>query len=322
VGISLAAKRGILFKEATFLETMAKSDMLALDKTGTITEGKPSVVDAILEEGFDPELLYAVVESSNHPVSRGIKAYLEKSYENISPKSIEQIHALQAKGVEATYQGKRVLGGNARLLAEYGIELDFKSEHTLFAFTIGDHVVARFGLRDKIRPGAKEAIDAIKKMGIRVVMLTGDHPQSAQTIAEEVGIEEVHARLLPQEKAALIDRFHEEGHIVVMAGDGINDAIALARSDIAIAMGNGADVAISVSDVVLLDESPLSLHSAFRISGRTFRAVKENLAFSLLYNLIAVPLAVAGYVNPLIAALSMSLSSLVVVGNSLRIRRG
>ena len=321
VGISLAAKWGILFKEATFLETMAKSDLLALDKTGTITEGKPSVVDAILEEGFDPALLYAIVESSKHPVSQGIKAYLEENYEKLSPKSIEQIHVLQAKGIEATYQGKRVLGGNARLLAEYGIEPGFKSEHTLFAFAIGDHVVARFGLRDKVRPGAKEAIDAIKKMGIRVVMLTGDHLQSAQTIAEEVGIEEVHSRLLPQEKAALIDRFHEEGHIVVMAGDGINDAIALARSDIAIAMGNGADVAISVSDVVLLDESPMSLRSAFMISRRTFRAVKENLAFSLLYNLIAIPLAVAGYVNPLIAALSMSLSSLVVVGNSLRIKR-
>ena len=321
VGISLAAKRGILFKEATFLETMAKSDLLALDKTGTITEGKPSVVDAILGEGFDPALLYAVVESSNHPVSQGIKTYLEENYEKLSPKSIEQIHVLQAKGIKATYQGKRVLGGNARLLTEYGIEPGFKSDHTLFAFAIGDHVVARFGLRDKVRPGAKEAIAAIQKMGIRVVMLTGDHPQSAQTIAEEVGIEEMYARLLPQEKADLIDRFHEEGHIVVMAGDGINDAIALARSDIAIAMGNGADVAISVSDVVLLDESPMSLYSAFRISRRTFRAVKENLAFSLLYNLIAVPLAVAGYVNPLIAALSMSLSSLVVVGNSLRIKR-
>jgi Cu+-exporting ATPase len=321
VGISLAAKRGILFKEATFLETMAKSDLLALDKTGTLTEGKPSVIDVTYYQDFDPSVLYALVSTSTHPVSQGIKRYLEENHEVLNSKPLEQIHAHQAKGTEAMYQGKRLLGGNALLLSEYGISLPDEHEHTLFAFAIDDEIVALFKLKDRVRPGAREAISAIQKMGIRVVMLTGDHEQSAHAIAQEVGIEEIHARLLPQDKAALIEQFHQEGHIVVMAGDGINDAIALALSDIAIAMGNGADVAISVSDVVLLDESPSSLKDAFRISRRTFRAVKENLAFSLLYNLIAVPLAVAGYVNPLIAALSMSLSSLVVVGNSLRIRR-
>jgi Cu+-exporting ATPase len=151
-------------------------------------------------------------------------------------------------------------------------------------------------------------------------MLTGDHKQSALKVAQAVGIENVHAKLLPQEKSALIESFQKNGDIVVMVGDGINDAIALATSNIAIAMGQGADVAISVSDVVLLDEKPQSIYEAYRISKRTFRAVKENLGFSLLYNIIAVPLAVMGFVNPLIAALSMSLSSLVVVGNSMRIK--
>ena len=152
-------------------------------------------------------------------------------------------------------------------------------------------------------------------------MLTGDHEQSAQSIATQVGIEEVHAKLLPQDKAALIDKFHKEKHVVVMVGDGINDAIALASADIAIAMGNGADVAISVSDIVLLDEKPASIYESYKLSRRTFGAVKENLGFSLLYNVVAVPLAVMGFVNPLVAALSMSLSSLVVVGNSMRIKR-
>jgi Cu+-exporting ATPase len=157
-------------------------------------------------------------------------------------------------------------------------------------------------------------------MGVRVVMLTGDHEATAKRIAHEVGIDEYHAALLPTDKATLIDRFHDEGHIVVMAGDGINDAIALAKSDIAIAMGSGADIAIDVSDIVLLEDRPENIADAYTISRRTFRTVKQNLGSSILYNLIAVPLAVAGYVNPLVAALAMSLSSLFVVANSSRIK--
>jgi len=202
----------------------------------------------------------------------------------------------------------------------FGLSVDEQTENTLFYFAIEDQLVARFELSDTIREGAKEAIKQIQAMGIKVVMLTGDHHQSAQKVAKEVGITQIYAKLLPQEKAAMIDTFHEEGHVVVMAGDGINDTIALARSNIAIAMGNGADVAISVSDVVLMDEKPESIFEAYRVSKRTFRAVKENLGFSLLYNAIAVPLAVMGFVNPLVAALSMSLSSLIVVGNSMRIK--
>ena len=320
VGISMAAKRGILFKEATFLETMAKSNLLALDKTGTLTEGKPSVVHAELLEGFEPALLLALVETSNHPVSRGIKAYLENKYAGLSTLSLEEIKNIEAKGIVATYKGKKLLGGNASLLQTSGLEVENISENTLFYFSIEKRVVARFELSDTIREGAKEAIAHIKAMGIEVVMLTGDHEHSAHKVAKEVGIDSVHAKLLPQDKAAFIDSYHQKGYVVVMAGDGINDAIALASSDIAIAMGSGADVAIHVSDVVLLDEKPESIYEAYRLSYRTFRAVKENLGFSLLYNIIAVPLAIMGHVTPLIAALSMSLSSLIVVGNSLRIK--
>ncbi len=320
VGISLAAKRGILFKEATFLETMAKGDLLALDKTGTITEGRPSVIETKIEEGVDPALLYALVESSNHPVSQGISRYLADHYSLATPLPLHDLKSIEAKGIEAYYDQKHLLGGNATLMRQHGIEVDSSGIHTHFYFAVDGEIHAYFALSDTIREGAKEAIAQIKAMGIRVVMLTGDHEASAQHIVQEVGIEEFYAHLLPQEKAAHIDRFHKEGHIIVMAGDGINDAIALARSDIAIAMGNGADVAISVSDVVLLDERPKSLEEAYQISRRTFLAVKENLGFSLLYNFIAVPLAVSGYVTPLVAALSMSLSSLIVVGNSMRIK--
>jgi len=320
VGISIAAKRGILFKEATFLETMAKSTLLALDKTGTITEGKPSVLKAELFEGFDPSLLLALVETSNHPISKGIASYLKENNDSLTSITLKEIKSIQAKGIEARYGNKRLLGGNASLLNASGIKVDESSENSLFFFAIEGKVVARFELSDTIRKGAKETIAKIEALGIKVVMLTGDHQQSASKVAKAVGIEKIHSSLLPQEKSALIEEFQQKGDIVVMVGDGINDAIALATSNIAIAMGQGADVAISVSDVVLLDEKPQNIYEAFKISKRTFRAVKENLGFSLLYNIIAVPLAVMGFVNPLIAALSMSLSSLVVVGNSMRIK--
>ena len=321
VGISIAAKRNILFKEAGFLETMAKSDLLALDKTGTITKGKPSVVSEVRYQDYDKSMLHALVSTSSHPVSNGIKHFLEESEETgFASISLENIKTVQAKGLQASFGEHTLIGGNAAFMKEHDIVCDEKTEHTLFYFAIDGELQTRFELSDTIREGAQEAIAAIKALGVRVVMLTGDHEESARKIASAVGIEEIHARLLPQEKAEKIDQFHQEGHIVVMAGDGINDTIALAKSNIAIAMGNGADVAISVSDVVLMDEKPQSIYEAYRISKRTFRAVKENLGFSLLYNMIAVPLAVAGFVNPLIAALSMSLSSLVVVGNSMRIK--
>jgi Cu+-exporting ATPase len=321
VGISLAAKRGILFKEASFLETMAKSDILALDKTGTITEGKPSVVKADIFEDFDPSLLYSLVSTSNHPISKGIKVYLEDKHHILEALTLEEISSIEAKGVKASYQDQQLLGGNAELLHSSNIAADTDSENALFFFTVNHTLVARFELTDTIREGAAQAIQNIKDLGVKVVMLTGDHEQSAQKVATQVGVDEVYAKLLPQEKSGMIDKFHQEGHVVVMVGDGINDAIALASSDISIAMGNGADVAIGVSDIVLLDEKPASIYESYKLSRRTFGAVKENLGFSLLYNVVAVPLAMMGFVNPLVAALSMSLSSLVVVGNSMRIKR-
>jgi len=320
VGIGVAAKRGLLFKEATFLETMAKSNLLALDKTGTVTEGKPSVVEARIEEGFDPALLLALAESSNHPISKGVVRYLHEHYEKMEPLTLDTVKSIEAKGLEASCLGMKLVGGNAALMAEHRIDVEGESEHSLFLFAVDGRVTARFELTDTIREGAKEAVAHIQKMGIDVVMLTGDHERSAQRIAKEVGIERVYARLLPTDKSEMVQRFQKEGKVVVMVGDGINDAIALANANIAIAMGRGADVAISVSDVVLLNEKPQSIYEAYRISRRTFLAVKENLGFSLLYNLVAVPLAVSGHVNPLVAALSMSLSSLIVVGNSMRIK--
>ena len=271
-------------------------------------------------EGFDPDLLYSLVRTSNHPISQGIAAYLEASCETLRELPLEKIKSIEAKGIQALYQGSVLRGGNLMFMQNAQIKAAYESKHSLFFFAINDMLVAQFELSDTIRENAAKAIEQIKTMGIKVVMLTGDHEQSARHVAKAVGIDEVYAKLLPTDKANLIDQFHEQGHIVVMAGDGINDTLALSKADIAIAMGNGADIAIGVSDVVLMDEKPQSIYEAYAISRRTFKAVKENLAFSLLYNTVAVPLAVIGFVNPLVAALSMSLSSLVVVGNALRMK--
>ncbi len=319
VGVGEALKRGILFKEAGFLETIAKADTLVLDKTGTITKGKPSVVGVERFFEYDENIVYTLTEHSNHPISRGVWEYCKKrGFDTLL--SIKDIKEIKAKGLEATIDGKRVVGGSVEFLKERGIDVVYEGENSVFAVAIDGKLAAIYELSDELREEAAYAIGKIKEMGIDVWMLTGDNERTARKIAKQVGIDNVKAKLLPQDKSAFIDHLHQKGKIVIMAGDGINDAIALACSDIAIAMGSGADIALSVSDVVLLDEKPIKIYEAIRLGRRVFLAVKENLALSLMYNVIAVPLAVMGYVNPLFAALAMSLSSLTVVGNSMRIK--
>ncbi len=321
LGISTAAKKGILFKEASFLETMAKSDILVLDKTGTITKGKPSVVSFEKLKDFDINSLYSLVLTSNHPISRGVLNYLLETCEDLKEVPLNNIKSVEAKGIEAEYTDKKIIGGNLELLKKNGIDFYMESENSLFIFAFGGEVKAVFELKDEIKEDATEAILKIKELGIKTVMLTGDNEKTALKVAKEIGVDEVYAKLLPQDKFSYVEKLHEKGSIVVMAGDGINDSLALSCSDIAIAMGSGADIAISVSDVVLMDEKPMNLYLAYKISKRSYRIVKENIALSVIYNIIAVPVAVMGFVNPLVAALSMSLSSLLVVGNSFRIRK-
>ena len=319
IGLGVGAKRGLLFKEASFLETMAKSDVLLLDKTGTITEGKPDVVKDKIYKEFDENLLYSLVKSSSHPISKAIARFLPeglKEYELKNSKNIE------ARGIEAEYENHKLFGGNLKLLHERGIELDIDSENSIFAFVIDGKVVAVYELRDKAKEDAKSSIEEFKKMGIEVAMLTGDNEKVAKSIADEVGIDKIYHSLFPKEKADIVDKYHDDKKVVIMAGDGINDALALSKSDIAIAMGSGADVSVDVSDIILLDDKMSSLLEAYRLSKKTYTNIKQNLALSLVYNLLTVPLAIAGYVIPLVAALSMSLSSLLVVANAVRIKRG
>jgi P-type Cu+ transporter len=319
VGLSVASKRSVLFKEAAQLETMAKADILLLDKTGTITRGKPEVVNEERFEEFDPSLLYALVKNSKHPIASGIAEYLDAHY-TLEGRALEEIKELTALGITARYQGKTLLGGNAKLLQESDLSAKSQSCYSEFYFAIGKSVVAKYELFDTPKEDAASSIEAIRALGIQVKMITGDHLQSAQQVATAVGIQDFEYGLTPEQKSQIIQKLQEEGKVVVMAGDGVNDILALALADIAIAMGRGSDIAIDVSDVVLLNDSLTSLKDAFKVSKRTFFMIKENLALSLVYNLITVPLAMAGFIIPLIAALSMSLSSLLVVGNSLRIK--
>ena len=323
VGLGQGAKRGILFKEAGHLETLAKVDTLVLDKTGTITEGRPKVQNV---EWYDSEAertehtakLLALLNVSKHPVSLGVAEHI--SDDMLVLAILDEVQQLPAKGMVARYDGELLVGGNARLMQEQGIEVVSSSEHTLFFFALGKRLIARFELADSPKKDAKKVITSLQRSGIDIVMLTGDHQGVAERIASVVGIEHVHAELTPQDKAALISQMQADGHRVVMAGDGVNDILALAQAEIGIAMGNGSDIAIDVSDVVLMNDSLSSLEEAFKIGRTTFRLVKQNLAISLLYNAITIPLAMAGYIIPLIAAISMSVSSLLVVGNSMRIK--
>ena len=320
VGLGLGAQRGILFKEAAQLETMAKVDTIVFDKTGTITVGRPEVVGVTWYENVDKAMLYTLVQASKHPVAQGIGAHLFEADETMSCLALDEIRQIAAKGMAGRFEGQMLLGGNAALMREHGIEVAEESDHTRFYFSVGDRLAASFELSDRPKPEAQETIFALKHAGIDVMMLTGDHERAAARIASEVGIDNYRAGLSPDEKAKVIASLHEEGRVVVMAGDGVNDILALAGADIGIAMGNGSDIAIDVSDVVLLNDSLTSLLEAFKISRTTYRLVKQNLGISLLYNAITIPLAMAGYVIPLIAAISMSFSSLLVVGNAMRIR--
>lgn len=318
IGLSLGGKRGILFKEAAHLETMAKTDMLILDKTGTITQGKPQVINSKLFEELDRPLLLALCESSLHPVSQGVCSYLKKEDENLRPVELLSSKQVPSRGTVGVYKGEKILGGNAQFMKDNGIKIDVESDFSLFFFAIEERLIGYFELRDRPKEGVSDLLEMCEKHKIEVVMLTGDHEEAARMVADEVGITHYYAGLSAEQKADFVSS--QKDKVIVMVGDGVNDVLALAHANIGIAMGSGSDIAIDISDVVLLNDSLKSLREAFLISKRTFNLVKQNLAISLVYNAITIPLAMAGYVIPLIAAASMSFSSLLVVGNSIRIK--
>ena len=326
VGISELAKKGLLFKEAKFIESMAVASSVVFDKTGTLTKGELNVVKArIMDDNIHKlNLLYSLLSSSNHPVSKSIKKYLSKKYD-LEEKKLNSVKNVEAKGMSAKYtniEGKsfELLGGNLDLLKQNEIYYKFESNKTVYLFAINKKVIATFELEDEIKDNSKELISYLQKNNIEVTMLTGDNENVAKDIAEKLNIKNYLSSQTPVSKAEYIKKLKSENKVVVMVGDGVNDSVALSNADVAVAMGNSADVSLAVSDIVLLNSSLKSLKDAFIISSRTYKFIKQNLYLSLIYNAVTIPLAMAGYVIPLVAALSMSLSSLMVVLNSLRIK--
>jgi len=320
IGLSLGAKKGIVFKEAAMLETMAKTNVLVLDKTGTLTVGKPEVYKEVELISFDKNLLYSLVKLSKHPISQGIAKYLKQKNKEIESYLLDEYEQIASKGIIATYKNRKILGGNKQLLFDNDIQIDYESKESAFYFVIDNEVVAIYELQDKIKEDAKELLSFAKEQNIDVVMLSGDHQNVVQKVAKELGIDKFFYEQTPKDKASFIEQLHKENKKVVMVGDGVNDILALANADIGIAMGSGSDIAVNVGDVVLLQDSLKSLKIAFMISQVTLKLIKQNFILSLIYNSLTIPLAMAGYVVPFVAAISMSLSSLLVVGNSMRIR--
>ena len=323
VAMGTATKRSIVFKDAKVLETLAKCDIIAFDKTGTLSKANLKVLKGQRFLPFDDEALLALASASTHPISKAVASYiLEKTctLSSFSQGALENIQNIAGKGISATYKGVKIAGGSRAFVKSLGASLaDDAGGSSEYYFMYDNKLVARFLLDDELREGAKASIKELKKMGLKVLMLSGDKQIVASKVASELGIDESHGELNPEQKALLIKELQKSAN-VVMVGDGINDILALKSANVGIAMGSGASVSVGVSDVVLLRDELGDLVFALCLAKKTFKVIKENLFISLVYNALSIPLAMAGFIIPLFAAISMSFSSLLVVLNSLRLK--
>jgi P-type Cu+ transporter len=338
VGVGRGAQAGVLIKNAEALERMEKVDTLVVDKTGTLTEGKPKVVAVIAAPGFTEKdvlrLTAGVERASEHPLARAIvDAAGERS---IAVPEASGFEAPTGKGVTATVEGRRIVIGNAKMLADGAIStipLDAEAERlrsdgaTAVFVAVDGKAAGVIAIADPVKPTTAEALRALAEEGVRVVMLTGDNKTTAAAVARRLGITQVEAEVLPDRKSAVIEKLRAEGRVVAMAGDGVNDAPALAAADVGIAMGTGTDVAIESAGVTLLGGDLTGIVRARRLSAATMSNIRQNLFFAFIYNAAGIPIA-AGVLypafgillSPIIAAAAMSLSSVSVVANALRLK--
>lgn len=330
VGNGKGAKSGILFKTASSLEMAARTQIVALDKTGTITKGEPEVTDIIGEENL-LQIAYSLEKKSEHPLAKAIVKYGEEN--GISALETTDFVIFAGGGLKASLEEETICGGNVDYVKKYvDISAEFLEKANKIAsegktpifFAKGKQVLGIIAVADKIKTDSAKAIEELKRMGIRTVMLTGDNKLSAETIAKQVGIEEVFAELKPEQKEKAIVNLQKEGK-VAMVGDGINDAPSLTRADIGIAIGAGTDVAIDAADIVLVNSNLSDVGAAIRLSRATLKIIRENLFWAFIYNVICIPVAAGAFVwagltlNPMIGAAAMSLSSFCVVTNALRL---
>ena len=339
VGVTKGARQGILIKNAEALERMKQVDTLIIDKTGTLTEGKPSVSKLIPFADYSEQallpILYGINKDSEHPLAKATNTYAAQ--QGATPLAMTGFKALAGRGVTATYEGKNYYFGNDRLMQEIGAtlteaqrsqvsEVQHKGQ-TLSFLAIEKEVIAAVAITDKVKDTAAEAIKALQARGITVVMLTGDNPTTAQAVAEQIGLTHYKAGMLPQDKQQEVQRLQAEGKVVAMAGDGINDAPALAQAHVGIAMGTGTDIAIESGQITLVKGDLGGIVKARALSEAVVKNIRENLFFALIYNTVGIPIA-AGVLypffgillSPMLAALAMSFSSVSVIANALRLK--
>jgi Cu+-exporting ATPase len=340
VGIGRGAQEGVLIKDAEVLETLEKIDTIVVDKTGTLTAGRPKLTETIPAGSFSAgellRLAAACEQNSEHPLAHAIAMGAKDSQLDLP--SVQDFDSITGGGVQGKVEGKQILVGRRSLLADRGVqslaELDGRADElqrqgrTVMFVAVDGQFAGLLAVADPIKPATPEAVKALHALGLRIIMLTGDNEQTARTVAEQLGIDEFHAGVRPDEKHARIKALQAEGCKVAMAGDGINDAPALAAADVGIAMGTGIDVAIESAGVTLVKGDLRGILKALQLSRHTMTNIRQNLFFALIYNALGVPIA-AGILyplsphlllNPMLAAAAMSFSSLSVVSNALRLR--
>jgi Cu2+-exporting ATPase len=340
VGTGLGAKHNILIKDAPTLEQVSKIQAIVLDKTGTLTEGKPKVTDVVAFNGFSEQevLRYeASLESgSNHPLAKAIIEETEKR-KAMPLEPIEKFQSVAGHGLKATIKGQSVLAGNEKLLRDNNVAMEnagsilaklAQEGKTLSLLAVEGKIAGVIAAADTIKVNAKQAVSAFKRIGIEVAMITGDHKGVAEAVGKELGIDRIFAEVLPEDKAKYVKKLQDEGKFTAMVGDGVNDAPALAQSDVGIAIGAGTDVAIETAKVVLMKSDPLDIIRAITLSKATVRKMKQNLFWASIYNVLAIPIAggilypnFGIMLRPEFAALLMSVSSIIVAVNAVLLKR-
>lgn len=338
-GSGRAAQQGVLFKQSDVLERTQAIDTIVFDKTGTLTEGKPKLTDLLWFTDNAQETiaagLYTLEKQSEHPLAQAIVNGLQERYPHLRSQQVTDFSAHQGKGVSGTLshaQGETKLWiGNLRLLEEQGVQIAAEQAEqretlqrqgkTVMAVATGGQLVALVAVADTLRASSKAALHQLRARGLNLVMLTGDNQQTAKAIADELGLDDVIAEVLPEDKAAHIEALQQQGNLVAMVGDGVNDAPALAVADVGIAMGTGTDVAIETADIALMRADLNGLVNAIKVSEATVRNIRQNLFWAFAYNTVGIPIAASGLLAPWLAGGAMALSSVSVVLNALRLQR-